>query len=77
MSNLSKYLIHEFLHLHPKAEVGANGQLKATVGLEMQPRGQNACLLNGRLAHAYNSTLNFGTWEVRAGEADIQDILGR
>lgn len=58
MSNLSKYLIHEFLHLHPKAEVGANGQLKATVGLEMQPRGQNACLLNGRLAHAYNSTLN-------------------
>lgn len=56
MSNLSKYLTHEFLHLHSKAEVGANGQLKATVWLGMQPRGQNACLANGRLAHAYNSS---------------------
>lgn len=56
MSNLSKYLTHEFLHLHPKAEVGTYRQLKATVGLEMQPRGQNDCLANGRLEHTYNSS---------------------
>lgn len=56
MSNLSKYLTHEFLHLHPKAEVGTYRQLKATVRLEMQPRGQNDCLANGRLEHTYNSS---------------------
>jgi hypothetical protein len=39
-SNLSQYLIHESLQLHPKAGVEANGQLKAAKGARDAARGR-------------------------------------